>query len=176
MREAALSLKLLGATHRHTLPFPNRNLRDGEEPRRALAELIRQYRPGRLFGPYPLDAHPDHVAAAAIVLAARFHAKLVKTDMAGDPWYPTLAFQYPAVHARFTERPTFVVDVSATLTRKLEALRCYRSQFEANPANRSMLDWIEAQGKHWGGMIRRAAGEPFFATEDLRVSSILTLD
>jgi bacillithiol biosynthesis deacetylase BshB1 len=175
MREAGEAAKQLGVAARHTLPFPNRHLADAPEPRRAVAELIRQYRPTRVFLPSPIDAHPDHVAAAAIGLAARFHAKLVKTDMTGDPWYPKLVFEYPAVHARFTVRPSFVVDISETLEQKLAALRCYQSQFVANSANHAMVAWIETQARYWGGMIRCQAGEPFFATEELRVSSILSL-
>ena len=34
------------------------------------------------------DAHPDHIAASALVDAARFWAKLSKTDMPGAPWFP----------------------------------------------------------------------------------------
>ncbi len=171
--EACEAARTLGVRGRRTLPFANRDLTDGPAPRRAVAELIRQYRPERVFLPYPVDAHPDHIAAAAIGLAARFHAKLVKTDMAGAAWYAPLVLRYAPVHLRLAIRPSFIVDVSSTIERKLSALRCYQSQFVAHPANRTMLDWVAQQAAYWGGMIRTAAGEPFFATEEVGVGSVL---
>ena len=53
--------------------------------RAKLAGVLRELRPRVLFAPYWEDAHPDHVAASALVDAARFWAKLTKTDLPGAP-------------------------------------------------------------------------------------------
>lgn len=172
--EAATAARALGAS-RITLPFRNRELFDTAEARKALAEVIREHRPQVLFAPYPVDAHPDHAAASAICDAARFWAKFVKTDMRGEPHYPPRMYRYLAVHLRLHVKPSFVVDVSAVRPAKEAALRAYASQFSANPANGGVLDSIERLGAYWGALIGADAGEPFFSSEEVGVSSVTAL-
>jgi LmbE family N-acetylglucosaminyl deacetylase len=157
---------------RLTLPLPNRELRDTLEARRMLAEVIREERPRFLFAPFATDAHPDHVAASAICDAARFTAKLTKTDMAGEPHFPAKLHRYLAVHLKLLVKPSFVVDVSAHADAKLAALACYRSQFEANPVNRGILDAMRTSAASWGALIGVAAGEPFFSAEEIGVADV----
>ena len=73
---------------RRTLTQPNRYLFDTVEARIELAQVMREFRPRTLFVPYADDAHPDHIAASAIAVAARFYAKFTKTDMLGEPFFP----------------------------------------------------------------------------------------
>ncbi len=170
-REAAEAARVLGV-ERVTLPFPNRELRDGPEARRLLAEAIRERRPRWLFAPCQVDAHPDHVAASAVCDAARFAAKYTKTDMSGEPHYPPKLYRYVPVHVRLAVKPSFVLDVGDHLGTKLEALACYRSQFEANARNRGILDWVRVEAEHWGALIGRSAGEAFFSAEEIGVADI----
>lgn len=169
--EAAEAAAVLGA-RRVTLPLPNRELVDDLEARRMLAEVVREHAPSWLFSPYPVDAHPDHVAAASLCDGARFWAKLTKTDMRGEPTYPAKLYRYLAVHLRLMAKPSFVMDVTEELDTKLAALACYRSQFEANERNRGILDAMRTQAASWGGMIGRPAGEPFYSAEEIGVSDI----
>jgi bacillithiol biosynthesis deacetylase BshB1 len=175
MREAAGAAEVLGVTERRTLTQPNRYLMDTVEARKELAQVIRELRPRMLFMPYPQDAHPDHIAASAIAAAARFYAKLTKTDMVGEPHYPARAYQYMAVHLRLVREPTFVVDTSEDMPKKVEALLAYKSQFSVNEANRDVVRMIEQMGRMWGDMIRSAAGEPFFALEPIGIAGPETL-
>src|SRR6516164_6906908 len=87
-RETAAATALLGLDWRGNLGLPNRFLVADLESRARLAGLLRQQRPRVLFAPYWDDAHPDHVAASALVDAARFWAKLTKTDLPGEPHHP----------------------------------------------------------------------------------------
>jgi len=66
---------------RGNLGLPNRSLEPTLAARKELASVIRLTRPRWLFAPYWIDAHPDHTAATQLVDAARFWAKLSKTDM-----------------------------------------------------------------------------------------------
>jgi N-acetylglucosamine malate deacetylase 1 len=175
LAEAAAAATRLGVSERRTLDLPNRSLFDTEEARRALAEAFRDLRPRIVFGPYALDAHPDHVAASTIVQAARFWSKLTRTDMSGEPHYPARLYRYMAVHLRLVREPSFVIDVSDDLTAKLEALAMYRSQFSANPANAGLIETMEAVARMWGGTIGTAAGEPFFTDEPVGIRSLGTL-
>ena len=164
LAEAAEAAAVLGC-RRLTLELPNRLLFDTEAARTALAEVLRQERPDVLFVPYPEDAHPDHLAASRIAEAARFHAKLSHTSMIGEPHYTARMYRYMAVHLRLVRQPSFLVDVSATVDSKLDALRAYRSQFTDNPDNTGVLEMVRRTASAWGDMGRVEAAEPFFALE-----------
>ena len=110
--ETAAATKILGLDWRQNLGLPNRSLEPTLEARRELAIVIRQTRPKWLFAPYWVDAHPDHVAATQLVEAARFWAKLTKTDMPGEPWHPRRIFNYYCVHLKHAAQPAFILDIS----------------------------------------------------------------
>jgi len=168
--ESAAAARILGA-ERRTLNQPNRYLLDGIEARIELAEVLREFRPRMLFIPYPADAHPDHIAAAQIGLAARFYSKFTKTSMAHEPFYPTRVFHYMAVHQRIIAEPSFVVDVADDLATKLAALRVYESQFVVNEKNAAIIPMMEDAARMWGGLSNVAAGEPFFALEPIAIDT-----
>lgn len=174
MAEAAESADTLGC-RRLTLGFTNRYLADDAGARTALAEVLRAERPGVLFVPYPEDAHPDHLAASRIAEAARFYAKLTKTQMKGEPHYPARVYRYMAVHLRLMREPSFLADVSDTLEVKLAALRCYRSQFVDNVANAGIFEQVERTARAYGDHGRVYAAEPFFAPETPVVRSVTDL-
>ena len=174
MAEAADAARALGC-RRLTLELPNRYLFDTVEARTALAEVLRAERPRVLFVPYPEDAHPDHIAASRIAEAARFYAKFTRTEMSGEPHYAARVYRYMAVHVRIVREPSFLADISDTLASKLEALGCYRSQFDDNAANRGVIGLVEQNARMWGAHGRVDAAEPFFALEAPVVSSVLDL-
>lgn len=174
MVEAAEAARALGC-RRITLDLPNRYLFDSVEARTVLAEVLRAERPNVLFGPYPEDAHPDHLAASRITEAARFYAKFTKTGMTGEPHYAARVYRYMAVHLRLVREPSFLGDITHTLPAKVAALGAYRSQFSDNPANAGIAELVEQTARMWGGIGRVGAAEPFFALEPPVVGSILEL-
>src|SRR5205085_5978482 len=97
--------------------------------RHQVAAVIRAYRPDAIFVPYPVDAHPDHVAVTRICEDARFDAKLTKTDIPGEPWHPKRIIYYFCTHLRMNFNPTFCIDISDTIDVKMESLAQYKSQF-----------------------------------------------
>ncbi|MDO8963070.1 MAG: bacillithiol biosynthesis deacetylase BshB1 [Coriobacteriia bacterium] len=174
MVEAAASAARLGV-RRLTLDLPNRELFDTVAARKRVAEVFRAEKPRLLFAPYPIDSHPDHIAASAIVEAARFYSKFVKTDMSGEPHFPSKVYHYWAVHLRVLEKPSFIVEVADDLDAKLEALACYESQFAANEKNAGIIPWVEVQARSWGALVGVAAGEPFYAREQIGVRDPMEL-
>ncbi len=165
--ESEAAARVLGAARRVTLPLPNRYLMDTVENRVAVAEVIREVRPELLFIPYWVDAHPDHVAAERLAEAARFYAKLTRTEMRGDPHYPGRILHFFCTHYRLHVAPSFIVDVTDQIERKLEAVTCYRSQFNEERGNLSVLETIRAVARYWGTRIRRPYGEPFASKEEI---------
>jgi bacillithiol biosynthesis deacetylase BshB1 len=169
--ESAEAARILGA-ERRTLSQSNRYLFDSVEARTELAEVIREYRPRSLYVPYADDTHPDHIAASAIAVAARFYAKFTKTEMSGEPFFPERIYRYMAVHMRVIAEPSFIIDVYEDLPTKLAALQAYASQFAENPVNAGIVEMMRQQAAMWGALGRVEAGEPFFALEPLALAGV----
>ncbi len=172
--ETAAATAVLGIDWRENLGLPNRSLEPNLAARAELAGVFRQVRPRWLFAPYWLDAHPDHLAATALVEAARFWAKLTKTDLPGDPHYPERIFYYYCTHLRLVPQPAFVVDISDFWDKKREAICCYRSQVIEGRADESpsFLDRLRHQAATWGWSIGTRYGEPFATREPVCLSSL----
>jgi len=176
-RETETASALLGLDWRGNLALPNRALVPDLDARRRLAEMLRRLRPRYLFAPYWEDAHPDHVAASALIDAARFWAKLTKTDFAGEPHYPERIFYYFSVHLRLNLRPSFVLDITPFLETKMGAVACYRSQFIEGRPNTppTLLDDLRDRARYWGWSIGTSYGEPFLCREEIGLRSLRDL-
>lgn len=175
--ETQAATEILGLTYRGNLGLPNRSLQPTLEARAALAGSFRQLRPRVLFAPYWEDAHPDHVAASALVDSARFWSKLTRTDLPGEPHYPTRIIYYFAVHLRIHPAPSFVVDITAHHEKKMQAVSCFRSQFiTGRPTTApTFLDDVRDRARYWGWAIGTGYGEPFVTREEVGLRSLRDL-
>ena len=170
--ETKAATNVLGLTWRGNLGLPNRSLQASLEAREKLASVFRLTRPRWLFAPYWVDAHPDHVAATELVEAARFWAKLSKTEMPGMPHHPQRIYNYYCVHLKMVPQPAFVLDISEHWAKKRESIECYHSQFtegrdEIVP---SFIDRLEEEAGYWGKTIGVRYGEPFTSREPIGVT------
>src|SRR5438132_9280413 len=66
-QETLAATAILGVDWRGNLGLTNRSVVADLDARRRLAGALRQLRPRCLLAPYWDDAHPDHVAASALV-------------------------------------------------------------------------------------------------------------
>ena len=162
--ESAAAAKILGV-QRTQLGLKNREVVHDLSSRHKLAAVIRQHRPEILFLPYPLDAHPDHVAVTRIGEDARFDAKLTKSDILGQPWHPKRIIYYFCTHLRLSFQPTFCLDVSAQMDKKMAAVAAYQSQFSGS--NAVVPEMVRTLCGYFGGRIGTAYAEPFFTYETL---------
>ena len=136
--EAEESRRILGVPIRVNVDLPNRVLMDNPENRFRLATEFRKYRPKIVIlaaGRTPA-ASPDHYQGHLIGEAARFYSQLTKWDerFDGTPPYrvPHLVYvPYPFDAENRDWYSTFVVDISDTFEQKLDAIRAYGSQFDA---------------------------------------------
>lgn len=172
--ETAAASKVLNLSWRRNLGLPNRSLEPNLDARRKLAEVFRQTRPRVILAPYWDDAHPDHVAANRLADAARFWAKLSRSDLEGDPFWPPNMLYYWSVHLRNHPSPAVVIDVSDVIDRKLQAVRCYASQVQTGRSSErpTFLDDIEDRARYWGWSIHRRYAEPLAAREEIGVSDL----
>lgn len=176
-RETAAATQLLQLDWRGNLGLKNRALEASLEARAKLAEVIRRHKPQWLLAPYWEDAHPDHVAATALIEAARFWAKLTKTDLAGEPHHPQRIYYYYCVHLKLAPQPAFVLDISDCWEQKLAAITCFQSQFvtgrSAEPP--TFLDRLRDEAAYWGKSIGTRYGEPWASREPLGLSGMSDL-
>jgi bacillithiol biosynthesis deacetylase BshB1 len=174
--ETVAATAILGVDWRGNLGLPNRSLMADLDARRKLAIAVREQRPRVLFAPFWDDAHPDHVQASQLTDAARFWAKLTKTDMPGEHWFPSRISYYFSVHLRIHLQPSFVLDISAHIDQKMQALACYRSQFiEGRPTAPSFLDELRERARYWGWTIGTGYGEPFLTREEVGLKGLRDL-
>jgi bacillithiol biosynthesis deacetylase BshB1 len=173
-QETAEATRVLQLDWRKNLGLPNRSLEHTLEARRALAGVFRCTRPRILLIPYWEDAHPDHVAATALAEAARFWARLTRTDLPGEPFHPPTVLYYWSIHLRIHPLPAVVFDISDVLEEKLEALRCYASQFLTGrpQAFPTTLDDIRDRARYWGWAIHSKYGEPLASREAVGVKTL----
>ncbi len=174
-----------GRVRRMLLGLTNREVQHTLEARRAVAAVMRAHQAQLVFAPFPEDAHPDHRAVTRIVEDARFDAKLTKLDLAdpvdqwtnqplriGDPVYPKWLFYYYATHLRWVADPSFIVDVTGRIERKIESIRAYHTQFVLPEKNRAVVEWVEASARYFGSRIGVEAGECFFSKEPVGLRGI----
>ena len=136
-REAEAARQALGVPLRINLGLPNRELMDCPANRYALATQFRRLRPTVVIGTAGRTpaASPDHHQAHLLIEAARFYSQLTRWD---DRFAGTAPYRVPhLVYAPFPFdaevrhwHSTFIIDISETFAQKLEAIRCYASQFD----------------------------------------------
>ncbi|MGA3214722.1 MAG: PIG-L deacetylase family protein [Acidimicrobiales bacterium] len=154
-RKAALEV---GVTEVHFLGYPDGSLEVSLELRRDIARVIRIARPRRVLCPSPernweriRASHPDHLAAGEATLQA------VYPDARNPYAHPELLAEGLEPHVvdevwlMASPRATKVVDITATIERKLAALRCHVSQL-ADP------DRLEDMIREWGSANAVAMG------------------
>ena len=181
-QEAARSSSVLGVQQRENLGLPDAGIVNSPDARRALAITIRRLRPQVVIAPAPRGRHPDHRVAAQLVRDACFLAGLAKLEPEHPPHRPRKVIHAIAYREDYV-KPTFVVDIAAEFEAKMEAVRCYASQFdsalqagEIYPTGEPLFDVIRHQAAHYGSLIRCRYGEPFFTFETMRVDDLMALE
>src|SRR5215470_13049214 len=132
--------RVLGVEVVDFLGFPDCELEDTRESRRAVTAAIRRHRPDLIITQNPMRtknlgaSHRDHRTAAGIAIDCVY--PLARDHMA----FPELLEQglephkVKEVHMMWWETPEVVVDITETIDLKIKALQCHASQFKDFPA------------------------------------------
>ena len=170
-KEWTTAAEIMGV-QRRLLDLPNRQVQHTLEARHAAAGIIRRHQAEIVFVPFHEDAHPDHRATTRIVEDARFDAKLTKTDLPGEPIYPKWLIYYYCTHLRWVANPTFCIDITQQIDRKIDAINAYETQFVVPERNRRVVDWLRQMNGYMGSRIGVEYAEPFFTKEPLGLTGI----
>jgi len=180
--EASRAAGVLGLSARENLGLPDAGVMNTPETRIMLAVAIRRFAPSIVIAPALTGRHPDHGITAQLVRDACFVAGLRKIAPE-TPVHRPLKVVHCLAYREDNVKPTFVVDISDAFEQKLEAVKCYSSQFdeaiqggEVYPNGEPLYEIVRHQAAHYGSLIRCRYGEPFFTTETMRVDDIGALE
>jgi bacillithiol biosynthesis deacetylase BshB1 len=166
-QEAERAAGVLELAGRINLGLPDGGLvGDDPEQQRAVVHLLRQSKPALLIAPHEASRHPDHAAATLLARRAQFFCGVHGYDASLPAVDRPVLVRALDFHPM--PQPAFVVDIQAELDAKLEALRCYASQFVRGPGraatllnDTAYLRRIETNARAYGQLVGCAAGEPY---------------
>ena len=154
-REQLAAAEVLGVEHVEFLGHPDGGLVADVRLRRELTRAIRRFRPDRVVCQNAVrhyanlgGNHPDHLAAGQGAIEAVYpfaRNRYAFPELLAEGLEPHTVGE---VWVTGTETPDRLVDVSATLERKLEALRCHRSQQKDDPGARVSARLAETGKPH----------------------------
>ncbi len=183
--EAEDARKMMGAIFRE-----NASLKDGlfqynEENILKVVHYIRKCKPEIILCNSVTDRHPDHGRASKLVSDAAYYSGLIKIETLSnetkqDAWRPTAVYHY--IQDRHIE-PDFVIDVSEFWEKKLELIKCFKTQFyTADPtgpqtpiSSKAFLDYVQAHDILMGRHIGAKYGEGFSTERYLGVKDLFDL-
>ena len=180
-QEALEAGRIMGIDSRDNLGLPDGFFMNDRESRLSVIRMIRKYRPQIILTNAPSDRHPDHGHAAELVKDAAFLSGLrkIKTELNGvlqEEWRPSYVFHF--IQDRYLD-PSFVYDISPVMERKLEAIRAFKSQFNAQPDNEpqtfistpAFLESIISRAAMYGKMIGVPYAEGFISEKQVGITS-----
>ena len=180
--EASRAAVVMGLAARENLNLPDGGVTNTPTTRAQLAVAIRRFQPAVVIAPSLRGKHPDHTVSAQLIRDACFVAGLRKVEPdvpVSRPRKVIHCLAYREDHIK----PTFVVDITDVFERKMEAIRCYSSQFdeaiqagEVSPNGEPLYDIIRHHAAHYGSLIRTQYGEPFYTTETMRADDVAALE
>ncbi|MCP4405174.1 MAG: bacillithiol biosynthesis deacetylase BshB1 [bacterium] len=180
-QELTRASKILHLDARETLDMPDGNIRNTEENRMKLIEVIRKHRPEIVFSFFnAMPRHPDHYYSGLLAKECVFLAGLEKINTDSPPHRPSTLIHFKELIIKDT--PDFIVDISDVWEQKIEAVRAYQSQVIAENGDdsnsktfiRSNAFWevLEARSRMAGAMLHVKYGEPFYCETPARIMDI----
>ena len=178
-REAAEAARVLALTKRCNLGIPDGHIRDTDNNRKEIVRVVRELRPRLVVAAPREDHHPDHMAVAELVRQSFYLCSIRKYLPELLPWKPKALLHHMGSRQA---TPKFVVDISSVIDRRMEAVKCYRSQFDSpqsdfpvRAASEGFLDSILANLGHYGSLIGVPYGEPYDTEVPLSVVDLVGL-
>ena len=185
IEEANNAAKVLGVNFRHNLELRDGFISDDEESIFEVVKIIREFKPKVIITNSKTDRHPDHESAARLVKKACFLSGLIKISTKKDnlhqeSWRPKSLLY--SIQNNYVE-PHFVVDVSKYIDVKINAIKCFKSQFydpkskenDSFISTKEFMDFIKSRSIEMGHSIGVKHGEGFTSENKLKLTSLDSL-
>lgn len=174
--EAQNAARVLGVSFRRTAGLPDAALENSVAARKIVADIIRELAPRTVILHWPDARHPDHRAASELGRDACFLSGIGGHHRPAKVLY---SLTYQEAHIK----PTFVVDITQQMAKKLDAIFAFGSQFADKVSmgdvlggeTRPLREQILAHHAHYGSLIRTDYGEPFWTKETMAVDDVTGL-
>jgi bacillithiol biosynthesis deacetylase BshB1 len=183
--EARNAANILGIEVRENLGMADGFFQNDEQHQRILIQAIRKYQPTIILANALEDRHPDHGRSSKMVSDAAFLSGLRKivTELDGveqKEWRPTYVFHY--IQDRFLQ-PSFVVDISKYMDKKIESVLAYTTQFYNPDLNEpqtyisspQFLETIKSRAMMLGKRIGVEYAEGYISEKMIGISSFDSL-
>ena len=181
-KETNEASKILGITIRENMDFKDGFFRNDEEHQLKIIQVIRKYQPDFVFCNAPDDRHIDHPKGSQLIVEASFLSGLTKIntdDSSGNAqkqWRPKNIYHY--IQWKNLD-PDFIFDVSGFHNIKMDAVKCYSSQFydpkskepETPISTKNFLNFVQSRANDFGRLIGVEHGEGFISNRKLGFSS-----
>ena len=182
IEEAKNAAKVLGVNFRYNLELRDGFISDDEESIFDVIKVIREFKPKVIITNSKTDRHPDHESAARLVKKACFLSGLIKISTKKDnldqeSWRPKSLLY--SIQNNYIE-PHFVVDVSKYIDIKINAIKCFKSQFydpkskenDSFISTKEFMDFIKSRSIEMGHSIGVKHGEGFTSENKLKLTSL----
>ncbi len=184
--EATKAAKILGLTVREQLTMADGFFENNEQHIKQIITVLRKYQPEIVLCNAISDRHPDHGRSAKLVADACFYSGLVKINTVDEynttqqPWRPKAVYHY--IQDQFIE-PYFVIDITAYMDKKMEAILAYSSQFydpnskepETPISTKNFMDNVKGKSSLLGRAINCEHAEGFTVNRYIGVENLFDL-
>ena len=178
-KEAKIASGIMGIEIRENLGMADGFFQNDETNQRKVIEMIRKYQPPIVLANAIGDRHPDHGRSAKLVADAAFLSGLRKIETYSEGvlqaiWKPVYVFHY--IQDRFIQ-PSFVVDITGFMDKKMEAILAYTTQF-FNPdleepqtyiSSSSFLETVKGRALMLGKRIGVGYAEGYYSEKTLGI-------
>lgn len=183
--EAEAASKFMNIETRMNLQMKDGFFQHNDENLFKIIEQIRRFKPEIVFANSISDRHPDHRKGAKLVAEAAYLSGLIKINSTWqgntqEAHRPRLVFHYIQ---DYLIPPTIVFDVSPFINKKLDAIKCYKSQFYDPDSNEpstpisgeDFFEFLKGRMKEFGRPIGVEYAEGFTSEKIIGVSDIFKL-
>ena len=181
-KESANAAKVMGVNIRENLGFKDGFFKNNEPHQMEVIKILRKYKPKIVLCNAKDDRHIDHPKAANLISDACFLSglKKVKTNHNGinqEPHRPVNVYHYIQWK---NSSPDFLVDISGYETAKMNAIKCYSSQFydpsskepETLISKKNFLDMIYNRSLDLGRLIGVEHAEGFTSNRVIATNTL----
>ena len=185
-KETKEASKILGITIRENMDFKDGFFRNDEEHQLKIIQVIRKYQPDFVFCNAPDDRHIDHPKGSQLIVEASFLSGLTKIntdDSLGNAqmqWRPKNIYHY--IQWKNLD-PDFIFDVSGFHNTKMDAVKCYSSQFydpkskepETPISTKNFMNFVQSRANDFGRLIGVEHGEGFISNRKLGINNFKSI-
>jgi bacillithiol biosynthesis deacetylase BshB1 len=185
IEEAKNASTYMGLTLRENLNLGDGSFQNDHATRLKVIECLRRYRPKIVLTNSKSDRHPDHGKGAELVVESCFYSGLSKLETTSngviqEAWRPTAVYHFIQ---DYYHEPDFVMDITSVWDQKVEALKCYSSQF-FDPSSQEprtpisgedFFDFLNSRARELGRAAGMTLAEGFVSARRIGVKDFFDL-